>query len=76
VDRDEEAEARAEVGKIIRQLERVNPSARSLAEGMEETLKMRRLGVGELLRASLATGRCGFSVVIAVRGPLSKDTTR
>jgi len=50
------AEAKAELGKIFRQLERVNPSAaRSLEEGLEETLTVHRLGVGELLRRSLAT---------------------
>jgi len=48
--------AKAELEKIFRQLERVNPSAaRSLEEGMEETLTVHRLGVGELLRRSLAT---------------------
>ena len=48
------AEARAELQKIFRQLERVNPSAaRSLEEGLEETLTVHRLGVGELLRRSL-----------------------
>lgn len=50
------AEAKAELDKIFRQLERVNPSAaRSLEEGLEETLTVHRLGVGELLRRSLAT---------------------
>jgi putative transposase len=50
------AEAKAELEKIFRQLERVNPSAaRSLEEGLEETLTVHRLGVGELLRRSLAT---------------------
>ena len=50
------AEAKAELGKIFRQLERVNPiAARSLEEGLEETLTVQRLGVGELLRRSLAT---------------------
>ena len=50
------AEAKAELQKIFRQLERINPSAaRSLEEGMEETLTVHRLGVGELLRRSLAT---------------------
>ncbi len=50
------AEAKAELQKIFRQLERVNPSAaRSLEEGLEETLTVHRLGVGELLRRSLAT---------------------
>lgn len=50
------AAAKAELEKIFRQLERVNPSAaRSLEEGLEETLTVHRLGVGELLRRSLAT---------------------
>jgi len=49
------AEAKAELQKICRQLERVNPSAaHSLEEGLEETLTVHRLGVGELLRRSLA----------------------
>ncbi len=48
--------AKAELEKLFRQLERVNPSAaRSLEEGMEETLTVHRLGVGWLLRRSLAT---------------------
>lgn len=48
------AEAKSELQKIFRQLERVNPSAaRSLEEGLEETLTVHRLGVGELLRRSL-----------------------
>jgi len=48
--------AKTELEKIFRQLERVNPSAaRSLEEGLEETLTVHRLGVGELLRRSLAT---------------------
>ena len=50
------AEAKAELEKIFRQLERVNPSAaRSLEEGLEETLTLHRLGVGDMLRRSLAT---------------------
>lgn len=49
-------EAKAELEKLFRQLERINPSAaRSLEEGMEETLTVHRLGVGELLRRSLST---------------------
>src|SRR5579885_2806699 len=52
----EYAAAKAELEKILRQLERVNPSAaRSLEEGLEETLTVHRLGIGELLRRSLAT---------------------
>ena len=49
------AQAKAELQKIFRQLERVNPpAAHSLEEGLEETLTVHRLGVGELLRRSLA----------------------
>ena len=50
------AEAKAELGKIFRQLERINPSAaHSLEEGLEETLTVHRLGVGTLLRQTLAS---------------------
>ncbi len=50
------ADAKAELEKIFRQLERVNPSAaHSLEEGLEETLTVHRLGVGALLRRTLAT---------------------
>jgi putative transposase len=48
--------AKAELEKIFRQLERINPSAaRSLEEGLEETLTVHRLGVGTLLRTTLAS---------------------
>ena len=50
------AEAKTELEKIFRQLERVNPSAaRSLEEGMDETLTVHRLGLAEPLRRSLTT---------------------
>ena len=50
------AEAKAELEKIFRQLERINPSAaRSLEEGLEETLTVHRLQVGALLRRTLAS---------------------
>ena len=50
------AQAKAALEKIFRQLERVNPSAaRSLEEGLEETLTVHRLGVGAALRRKLAT---------------------
>jgi hypothetical protein len=46
----------AELGKIFRQLEHINPSvARSLEEGLEETLTVHRLGVDTLLRQTLAS---------------------
>jgi putative transposase len=50
------AEAKEALQKIFRQLERINPSAaRSLKEGLEETLTVHRLGVGAVLRRKLAT---------------------
>jgi hypothetical protein len=50
------AEAKEALQKIFRQLERINPSAaRSLEEGLEETLTVHRLGVGAVLRRKLAT---------------------
>jgi transposase-like protein len=50
------AAAKAELEKIFRQLERINPSAaRSLEEGREETLTVHRFGVGWLLRRTLAS---------------------
>jgi putative transposase len=50
------AEARAELEKIVRQLERINPSAaHSLEEGLEETLTVHRLGVGARLRRTLSS---------------------
>ena len=52
----EYAAAKSELEKIFRQLERINPSAaRSLEEGLEETLTVHRLGVGPLLRRTLAS---------------------
>jgi putative transposase len=52
----EYAAAKAELEKIFRQLERINPSAaHSLEEGLEETLTVHRLGVGTLLRRTLAS---------------------
>lgn len=52
----EYAAAKSELEKIFRQLERINPSAaRSLEEGLEETLTVHRLGVGTLLRRTLAS---------------------
>src|SRR5271157_6547595 len=50
------AEAKEALQKIFRQLERINPSAaRSLEEGLEETLTVHRLGVGAVLRRKLAS---------------------
>ena len=48
-------EAKEALQRIFRQLERINPSAaRSLEEGLEETLTVYRLGVGAVLRRKLA----------------------
>jgi putative transposase len=53
---DTAAEAKAELERILRQLERINPSAaHSLEEGLEETLTVHRLNVGELLRRTLSS---------------------
>jgi putative transposase len=47
-------EAKGALEKIFQQLERINPSAaRSLEEGLEETLTVHRLGIGGVLRRNL-----------------------
>lgn len=52
----EYADARRALDQIHRELDRINPSAaRSLEEGMEETLTVHKLRVPELLRKSLAS---------------------
>jgi len=44
-------EAKAALEKVFRQLEGINPSAaRSLEEGLEETLTVHRLGIAGVLR--------------------------
>ncbi len=49
-------EAKAALSDVLDDLKQVNPSAaRSLAEGMEETLTLHRLGIPEDLRTSLRT---------------------
>ena len=49
-------EAKAALERIFRQLERINPTAaRSVQEGLEETLTVHRLGIGAVLRRKLAT---------------------
>ena len=51
-----EAEARRALDQIHRELERINPSAaRSLEEGMEETLTVHKLRMPEMLRKSLSS---------------------
>ena len=50
------AETQAELEKIVRRLDRINPcAAHSLQEGLEETLTVHRLGVGERLRRTLSS---------------------
>jgi putative transposase len=50
------AEAKASLEALVRELERINPSAAaSLREGMEETLTLHRLQVPAALRVSLST---------------------
>jgi transposase-like protein len=62
------AEAKTALERIWRQLCDVNPSAaRSLEEGMEETLTLHRLGVAPLLRRSLATTNLIESCLSTVR---------
>lgn len=64
------AEARRALDQLHRELMDLNPSAaRSLAEGMEETLTLHRLGVPASLRKSLASTNLiesAFSVVETV----------
>jgi transposase-like protein len=51
--------AKSALYTCVRELERINPSAAaSLEEGLEDTLTLHRLGVGELLRKSLRTTNC------------------
>ena len=60
--------AKAALEKLWRQFMDINPSAaRSLEEGMEETLTLHRLGVGPLLRRSLASTNLIESCLSTVR---------
>ena len=62
------AAANAALEKLWRQLCEINPSAaRSLEEGMEETLTLHRLGVGPLLRRTLSTTNTIESCLSTVR---------
>ncbi len=62
------AAAKAALEKLWRQLCEINPSAaRSLEEGMEETLTVHRLGVGSLLRRTLSTTNAIESCLSTVR---------
>jgi len=60
--------AKAALEKLWRQVCEINPSAaRSLEEGMEETLTLHRLGVGPLLRRTLLTTNPIESCLATVR---------
>jgi putative transposase len=62
-DRPTYSEASAELRKIQRELEQVNQSAaRSLAEGLEETLTLHRLGIYPVLGQSFKTTNCLESI--------------
>lgn len=61
-------EAKAALERLWRQLCEVNPSAaRSLEEGLEETLTLHRLGVAPLLRRSLSSTNLIESCLSTVR---------
>ena len=52
----EEEQARAALDQLLRELMEINPSAaRSLEEGLDETLTLHQLRVGETLRQTLST---------------------
>ncbi len=62
------AAAKAALEKLWRQLCEINPSAaRSLEEGMEETITVHRLGVGSMLRRTLSTTNAIESCLSTVR---------
>ena len=62
------ADAKAALERLWRQLCEVNPSAaRSLEEGLEETLTLHRLGVSPLLRRSLSSTNLIESCLSTVR---------
>jgi transposase-like protein len=62
------AEAKAALERLWRQLCEINPSAaRSLEEGMEETLTLHRLGVSPLLRRTLRSTNVIESCLSTVR---------
>lgn len=66
-------EAKRELTRLHRELEQRNQSAaRSLAEGLEETLTLHRLGVFSLLGRSLKTTNCLESVNAMAEGLCGK----
>ncbi len=67
------AEARAALKALHKELDQRNQSAAaSLAEGLEETLTLHRLGVYALLGCSLKTTNCLESVNVVVEAPCAK----
>ncbi len=63
-----EEEARRELEMLANDLEKINPSAaRSLREGMNETLTLHRLGVPEILRRSLQSTNIIESAISVAR---------
>jgi transposase-like protein len=61
-------DARAELLSLAKELETINPSAaRSLLEGLEETLTLHRLGVPDALRKSLQSTNIAESAIAVVR---------
>ena len=71
-----DGDAKKALQKLHRELMELNPSAaRSLEEGMEETLTVHRLGLDDLLRRTLATTNpieSAFSVVDRVCGRVKR----
>ena len=69
-------EAKKSLELTVKYLERLNPSAaRSLQEGMEETLTVHRLGVNGLLRKTLSTTNpieSSFSIMRTVTGRVKR----
>lgn len=63
-----EEEARKELLDLEKYLESINPSAaKSLGEGLEETLTLHRLAVPEALRRSLQSTNIAESAIAVVR---------
>jgi putative transposase len=63
-----EDDARRELLSLVKELETINPSAaRSLEEGLEETLTLHRLGVVDSLRKSLQSTNIIESAISVVR---------
>lgn len=61
-------DAQRELERLANELEKINPSAaRSLREGLDETLTLHRLGVPETLRKSLQSTNIAESAISGVR---------